>query len=186
MMVSALMVTQPGREAFALAAEEDFRAQGYRDKELVTVMDDGRTLGKLRNASVALASGDAVMIWDDDDRHGPGRMARQVDALGDADACFLDQVTLLCACGFQALSMPRVWGPTMLARKDRLPRYRDDLETHEDIYLCRELQQGAVSYLHAPETYTKVYHRGNTMSRRHYQKLFAQQPTEHTCSFLTG
>lgn len=119
-MISALMVTQPGRTSSALEAMADFAAQTHGDRELVVVHDadaalddqlaaaaashgdvririvrthSGQTLGELRNQSLAEAAGDFVCQWDDDDRYHPERLAIQWQALQDkrADFCFLQQ-----------------------------------------------------------------------------------------------
>src|SRR5580692_5125825 len=107
-MISCLMVTQPGREAFAARAAADFRAQSCPDKELVVVVDprDGTPLGELRNVALARARGDVVAIWDDDDRSARGRLAAQRGAMASAKAAvgFLSHVSLLCVCGAQVRS----------------------------------------------------------------------------------
>lgn len=114
-MISALMVTQPGRTSSALAAMADFAAQTHRDRELVVVHDadaafdetlraaaarhvdaairivrtrPNQTLGELRNQSLSEARGEFICQWDDDDRYHPERLAIQWQALRDARADF--------------------------------------------------------------------------------------------------
>ncbi len=114
-MISALMVTQPGRTSSALAAMADFAAQTHRDRELVVVHDadaafgetlqaaaarhgdaairiirtrSNQTLGELRNQSLAEARGEFICQWDDDDRYHPERLATQWRALHEARADF--------------------------------------------------------------------------------------------------
>lgn len=118
MRVSCLMVTQPGREALADAAIDDFMAQSWPDRELVIVTDGHAddmheawlerrhiwlledvhwpefagvsvvvarpprgTLGALRNRALAVATGDAFLQWDDDDRYHRDRIELQASAL---------------------------------------------------------------------------------------------------------
>jgi hypothetical protein len=98
--VSAMMVTGKceQREWLARGAVRCFEMQTHPEKELIIVNQGGRalgsehpdvreilvppgcrtTLGDLRNIGLAAASGDWVMLWDDDDWHAPERMAVQV------------------------------------------------------------------------------------------------------------
>jgi glycosyltransferase involved in cell wall biosynthesis len=97
------------------AAIEGFRAQTYRDAELV-VVDDGaesaghlvpddprvryirldrkRVLGEKRNLAIEEARGEVIVHMDDDDWSHPERVAVQVAVLagGDAELCGLAQV----------------------------------------------------------------------------------------------
>lgn len=123
-LISCLMVTLPvpRRLAYASAAIEAFRRQTYPRKELVLVVSGGtaagrralldhvqslgapdiraveiegdRTLGALRNASLAHARGEVVCQWDDDDLHHPERLRAQSDALLESgrDAVLLQDV----------------------------------------------------------------------------------------------
>lgn len=51
-----------------------------------------RLLGPKRNRLVELARGDLLVLWDDDDWHGPERLAAQARALTHAALCTLDRV----------------------------------------------------------------------------------------------
>lgn len=123
-MISALMVTQPGRETLSRISMMDFARQDHPHRELVVVHDGradhhrrltamasrfsrdlirvvhtgpGQTLGALRNLAVQSALGEYVCQWDDDDRHHPQRLAIQWNALQEhqGEACFLcDQLHL--------------------------------------------------------------------------------------------
>jgi glycosyltransferase involved in cell wall biosynthesis len=101
--VSAIMPTA-GRYAFATEAIECFRAQTWLHKELIVVDDAFRpsfrhqpadvvyhkvppmTIGAKRNLACAHARGDIIIHWDDDDFSEPGRIADQVQRLGDSGA----------------------------------------------------------------------------------------------------
>jgi glycosyltransferase involved in cell wall biosynthesis len=186
-MISCIMITQPSRLDYQRKAVSDFYGQSYPRRELVIVEDenDGTTLGELRNRGVERAKGDIICVWDDDDRHHPDRLADQLQTMADADVCLLDQVTLHCQCGFQGPSMKRLWECTMMARKDALPPY-PHIETHEDWHLVKQLRQERVIRTHHdPDLYLKLYHGGNTLSGRHYRKLFSQEPTSHGCEYLS-
>jgi glycosyltransferase involved in cell wall biosynthesis len=112
------MVTQPGREALAARAIQDFRAQTWSNKQLVIVADGWpqqramrvwvddllrysipgkHNLGSLRNISLDLAKtcrADFICQWDDDDRYHPERLSIQVEPIIDNQffaSCLTDQ-----------------------------------------------------------------------------------------------
>jgi glycosyltransferase involved in cell wall biosynthesis len=99
-LISAIMPTR-GRPEFALRALECFRAQTWRQKELV-ILDDSmdpsfprgapngtryyriegkQTVGSKRNIAVSRASGSLICHWDDDDWSAPERIAEQAARL---------------------------------------------------------------------------------------------------------
>jgi glycosyltransferase involved in cell wall biosynthesis len=117
-LVSCLMVTR-GRPEYAAQAVRLFLRQDYPNRELV-VVEDGtpalaalvaadpririhaatgrqRSIGALRNQSAHLARGEVLVLWDDDDWHGPGRLSAQVEPIlaGRADVTGLTDVTWL-------------------------------------------------------------------------------------------
>lgn len=97
-LVSCVMPTGDRRE-WALQAIRYFQRQSWGARELV-IVDDGReglegdlpcdpriryirrdqrmTIGAKRNLACDHARGDYVVLWDDDDWHGPERIARQL------------------------------------------------------------------------------------------------------------
>ncbi len=105
-LVTAIMPTADRRH-FVRRAIDYFLAQTYRARELV-IVDDGtetvedlipdvedirylrlegrNTIGSKMNAGVAAARGEIISQWDDDDWHGPGRIAAQVGPLLDDTA----------------------------------------------------------------------------------------------------
>jgi len=116
-LVSCLMPTRDRRH-FAAQAIKYFQAQDYPNRELV-IVDDGadpvgdlaadegniryfrlarpRSIGAKRNLACEAARGDVFVQWDDDDWHGPDRLAYQLLdlILGTADATGLVQGMLL-------------------------------------------------------------------------------------------
>lgn len=100
-LVSCLMVTK-GRPDFAVRSAEQFLAQHYPNRELIIVEDGNpelaqrlpddprirlvstgltRSIGAMRNHSAELAHGAFLMLWDDDDWHGPQRIITQLAPL---------------------------------------------------------------------------------------------------------
>lgn len=126
MRVSCLMVTMPVPDRLEpmKCAIDAYARQTYANRELIIVMDQGRsqdrhaameainafsrdditvlapteklTLGALRNLTVEMARGDVLCQWDDDDLHHPCRIAEQIAAplRGDCAATFLQEVML--------------------------------------------------------------------------------------------
>ena len=167
LMVSALMVTQPRREAFEAQATADFMAQTYVPRELIVVRDpkDGTTLGELRNRAVMEARGEIVVVWDDDDRYDPHRIETQVYALGDGDLNFIDCLTLECRCGARVQSRVRDWECSMVARKARLVPY-PKMNVGEDHAAVLAMADRTRSRISRPDLYTKVAHAGNTIDHK--------------------
>jgi hypothetical protein len=188
-LVSALMVTQPGRVKMARRAIECFCKQLYPFTELVVVSagdvsalgvpfhqvpDPGISLGELRNVALARATGDLVAIWDDDDLSTPERLSVQVKHLlvnPDADACLLSRV-YFASRGRLGIAgeQPRGWEPTLVAWKEELPAYQP-LDRGEDTALIANLY---VTTIDEPALYTYVFHGENTCGSEHFENIFRQ------------
>lgn len=194
--VSCLMVTR-NRAATARLAIDCFLRQTYAARELV-ILDDGEddalrdhvaaladprirmfrpegraTLGELRNRAAALARGEYVCQWDDDDLYDPSRIASQmavVQALR-ADACFLERWTLWWPGRRRlALSTRRVWEGSMLCRKAMLPPY-PALARGEDSAVAEQvIATGRVAMLDQPRLYLYVVHGANTFGTEHFDR----------------
>jgi len=117
-MISCLMVTRTGRESECRSSIRSFAMQTFTDRELIVVHDgddaferhlasivsqypdceigikrqsSGKTLGELRNISVAAAQYPLICQWDDDDLNHPLRLDLQFRQLqkSAADFCFM-------------------------------------------------------------------------------------------------
>lgn len=110
-LVSAVMVTGHHEKRYSLAqvAIGCFLDQTYSEAELVILNHGSRslacshsrireikvskhpneTIGYLRNAGLEFARGDIIVNWDDDDWHGPDRIAIQMNALALGGASLL-------------------------------------------------------------------------------------------------
>lgn len=198
-LVSCLMVTR-GKLFPSRFAIECFQYQSYENRELIVVVDDSncelipyiaslkdnrirlveipagaRTLGELRNISVASACGEYVCQWDDDDLYAPERIQTQLAALLStrADACVLRRWTLWWPEKNRlAISGVRLWEGSILALKRVLPPY-PSLRRGEDTEMMESLKQrGRVLSLEAPDLYVYIHHGGNTFGQQHFFNIY--------------
>lgn len=149
-----------------------------------TIVEDGMTLGALRNLSMRLSTGAFLCQWDDDDFHHSQRVADQVASLTntDAKAVFLQDV-------LQYYPMTkRLWWTnwyatesrghpgTLLCKRDAgisYPELGDDARRGEDLAVARQLiAAGALTTLRdKPHLYIYVSHGQNTYEMEHHQML---------------
>lgn len=97
--VSCIMPTK-NRAHFVRKSIKMFKNQSYPNKELVIIDDSDEpqnikttdeiqyihytnscSIGSKRNIGISRASGDVILLWDDDDYHGSDRIANQLAAL---------------------------------------------------------------------------------------------------------
>ena len=212
--ISCLMVTLPvpARLEFAKRSIRSYCRQSHPDRELVIVMDrgeadsrgalaahvaglgrsdirlhegpDAATLGALRNQSVALAKGDIICQWDDDDLYHPERIARQRALLmeGDFEAVYIEDVvqfypqrSRMFLTNWRATEAGGHPGTLMAWRSDAL-RYPDSGETArlgEDLAVALDLiRRGRVGYLRdQPATFIYVSHGANSWDLSHHEML---------------
>lgn len=191
-LVSALMVTQSGRERFAREAVECFHAQTYPNKELVIVVQpyhEPPKLGALRNESVLRAKGEYVIQWDDDDLYGPERIQSHVDVIHpDVAASCRSQLVLRCICGHEALSQARHWEQTIMVRRDLallLPYEKDRTMGEDSKFVSDILTRGWSIRVADPYRYVYRMHSSNTCKPAHWDNLFqmGDDPRHHpsTC-----
>ena len=147
--------------------------------------EPGLTLGELRNRTVALARGELVAQWDDDDRQHPERLARAAAALAreDADFAFLvDQLHWFEAEGtltwddwsVEAYPLDFVQG-TLVGRRDRMPAYAAS-RRGEDTTLCLDLLAAGARIARIRDAgWSSIYgyHGANTWSATHHRAIAA-------------
>ena len=213
MLISALTITRPGALPRLATAFGDFARQTYATRELVVVhdgdatfdaavqllahragivasvarADPGTPLGELRNRSVALARGEWVVQWDDDDRHHPEHLARQAAALVRQDAAFAfltDQLHWFPAhrtlywedWSGEAYPLDFVQG-TMMARRDRMPAY-PPARRGEDTALCLEIVASGATIARVRDagwSYVYAYHGANAFPEPHHLAIAASK-----------
>jgi GT2 family glycosyltransferase len=197
-LVSCVMATR-GRPRFATQAIQYFLRQDYPNTELV-IVEDGipnlagcvpddprirlvssgstRTIGAMRNDACALARGEIVVLWDDDDWHGPLRVSRQVAPIlaGDADVTALQDVALLDLGNWQCWR----WSPELHSRMlaldvlsgtvafrravwDRLARYPDKSLAEDAAFIYQAVGGGArLQAVDAADLYVYIRHGHNS------------------------
>jgi glycosyltransferase involved in cell wall biosynthesis len=184
-LISCLMPTN-NRLEFVRRALYCFQQQTWKHRELI-VLDQGddateayvRSLGdntihyhrtepgqsveELRVRCAALATGDLLANWDDDDWHHPSRLRLQAEFLiaSGAYECWLG------GSGFTYLKDRLVWSArdsnlrcTALVRREDLP--------------C--VMAGKIVYLNANDLYVKTLHAGCTEDKRDAASAHAESP----------
>jgi GT2 family glycosyltransferase len=197
-LVSCVMPTR-GRADFALQAMHYFQQQDYRNLELVVVEDGDRVLaaslpddprirlvssgtvrsiGVMRNDACARARGEIMILWDDDDWHGPSRVSRQVAPIlaGQADITALRDVPLLDVAAWRTwrwssdlhrhmLALDVLGGTLAFHRSvwEHSARYPDDSLAEDAAFVRQAVRAGArLEALDATGVYVYVRHRANS------------------------
>jgi len=209
-LVSCIMVTAD-RGALAARAVRCFARQTHPHRELV-VLDDGReeigpvlaahaggapvrhvrldpeaprlTLGALRNRALAEARGELVAQWDDDDWHHPERLAAQVRALGDGDACVLAGTLVHVDSGawrdhpFTGRLAGGVPG-TILHRRAGAPPYPDVSRAEDTAFRDHYSRRGRLRTLAGSEhLFIRCFHGANTWGRGHFLRRLRNCPRQ--------
>lgn len=173
--------TYPARELVIACASPDSAVAQHvaalGDPAIRFVVAPGAgTVGALRNAAIAQATGTLACVWDDDDIAHPRRIAWQVASLAAAGArgCFLSRVLLWWPARRRiALSPRRIWENTMLAERAVLPPYPDVVRGGDTI-LGKALRDAApLVLIDRPQAYCYVAHGGNLWGAEHFEMLFA-------------
>lgn len=175
-----LLIIHDGGAAF----DARLRAMAAVDARVrVAGTPERRTLGALRNFAVERARGELVCQWDDDDRFHPLRLESQLAALESAgsDVCFLsDQLHWFADTRelawddwhTEAYPMNFVQG-TLLARRDRLPRY-PELPRGEDtglVYALFEAGRSITRLRGVGWCYVYVCHGRNAFDHAHHAAI---------------
>ena len=176
-----------------------FLNQTYRNRELVIVYDAddqatndylvtlGETsirpfkveasprpsLGALRNVSIQVSRGQYVTQWDDDDWHGPTRLAEQIGALQQSgkQGCVLSRWILYDAVTKTAfLSGNRAWEGSILAMRSAMPRYPDLSKGEDTVAIRQMISENKLVGLDRPLLYIYIYHGTNTWERSHWEQ----------------
>lgn len=197
--ISCIMASR-GHATPARHAIECYRRQTYANRELIVISADpaaevqewiaglgdptirfidappGTPVGLLRNQAIAIAQGDLVAVWDDDDLSHAERLRWQYDALVDqrVPACVVSQVLLWWpARRRMAIGSRRVWENSLLARRTMLPAY-SALERGSDTHVLKSLNADhAIAAVDRLNAYVYVAHDRNLWGADHFDMLFA-------------
>lgn len=201
-LVSCLCVTR-NRVPLLRRSVACFQEQTYAARELliqyeaddaatrryVATLDDPRIrgveipdsprlrLGERRNLAIAASRGRYIAQWDDDDWHGPTRLAEQIAALRDSakPGCVLWRVVLFdTPTGRGYISEGRPCEGTLVAERDKVPAFADLGRGEDEHALRKMIEADELAALDRPLLYVYVYHGSNTSGRTHFKKrLFA-------------
>ncbi len=177
------MVSSGGRAADE-AALLAFVASLGRDDIRVLRVPDSTTLGRKRNLSVAAARGDILCVWDDDDRHHPLRLERQLRALAESglEAVFLEDVLMyfeqrriLYWTNWRATEIGGLTASMMFAKAAQLqyPEIGPSASLGEDVVAAAPLlaRNGCCGLGNAPYLYVYFVHGANTCQTDHFNML---------------
>ncbi|MET4575801.1 glycosyltransferase family A protein [Ottowia thiooxydans] len=210
MIISCITITQPGRLHLLRESVGDFARQTYEARELI-ILHDGDSafdqevrkiavqyggagpisvhavatmpLGALRNTAGALAQGELVCQWDDDDRFHPQRLQVQKDALvrEGADFCFLsDQLHLYRDAGelfwddwdAQPYPLNFIQG-TLMGRREKMPVY-PGIARGEDTGACLDILRAGHKICRLRDhgwCYVYVQHGNNVWPDTHHRAI---------------
>jgi glycosyltransferase involved in cell wall biosynthesis len=153
--------------------------------------EEQRSLGDLRNLSIAASRGEYFCVWDDDDWYHVDRMRLQLEAvrLNQQAASLLGHIVLFDRATDRAyFSRFRLWEPSLLARRDVIDARvcYAPLDRGEDTYLLKELiDHSRVIPVLEPSLYVYQIHSQNTCNREHFRRLIeTSQPLSTMTSTL--
>ncbi len=210
-IVTCLTVTRatPERLPRLRISLADYVRQTWAAKQLVIVVDEaphadlraaaeiaaahgatlitrpaGTPLGALRNAAVAAAGGEFLCQWDDDDRHHPDRITRQLTALNDSGRAAIALADVLHYFEDDAVLSWANWVATpvgahpgtLLWRRNTCLLYPEsgaEARLGEDSVVALRLRaEGALATLAgAPHLYIYVTHDTNAYPATHHRML---------------
>lgn len=180
-LITAVMVTGKPRgvEGLPQMAVECFLNQTYENKELLILnhgsenfsgknirdvkiqKGENEHIGALRNRAFALAQGELICVWDDDDCSSPERMTWQAERTPDGKMSMLENIfakNLLT--GETITRHSRVgFGATMLYPRSTPDRYENWVRGSDGWF--RSCYLNKIHLDNPPELYTYNFHGGN-------------------------
>lgn len=136
------------------------------------------SLGMKRNLSIRVATGDYICVWDDDDWYAADRISNQMTFLqftGKA-ACSLAYTILFdtkTGRAYYNAERPTGHENSLIFKKQGAGVY-GNLNAKEDTPLLVSFYNtNALAVMEAPDLYIYNYHRKNTSSSKHFEKVIA-------------
>ncbi|MGN6601345.1 MAG: glycosyltransferase [Ginsengibacter sp.] len=136
-----------------------------------------RTLGELRNLSIAAAKGDFFCQWDDDDWYHSKRLELQFKFLNDyykSGSVLVNWIIFDELKREAYLSYTRAWEGSILCKKEIVDKehYYDHLTKGEDtFFLFKLLERNCLVPIMMPYLYIYVIHGSNTWQRQHFDNM---------------
>lgn len=208
-LISCLCITR-GRPHLLAEAVADFQAQTHADRELVIVADDDDAptlaylgqieapslrpiilprlvLGAKRNRAIAAAHGAYVAVWDDDDRHAPERLARQLDEINRTGqpAVVLERVLIHTPQGAY-MSRRRTWENTLVCRRADQPAYQPLPRGSDSPVVAALADAGKLARLDSPALYVYRHHGQNVWNLDHFHGLTSEPATAEAFPILNS
>jgi glycosyltransferase involved in cell wall biosynthesis len=128
--------------------------------------------GALRNLCTEAARGEYVAVWDDDDWHGPTRIAEQLAAFagtGKAGCCLYRIILYDGVAQVAYVSMTRCWEGSLIVERAAMPAYSGERRGSDAPMVRQLLRDARLVPLDRPELYVYVYHGRNLWNRRHWK-----------------
>lgn len=146
----------------------------------VIVSRDELPIAGLRNLSASLASGDALMVWDDDDLYHPRRIEDQLCHLIDtgAEAGYLGDTVHYFEDTQKAnlvhwdVGMPS----TLICKRNSMPSYKSPSQTEErgsdaEVQGILMASEKASVLFGKPHLYVRTFHGRNVWPRDHHESI---------------
>ena len=205
--ISCLMLTRNRLGAFKKSIK-DFVNQDYSNKELVIVNNgnflykslvknylkninsnityvesERLSIGELRNLGISRCLGEFIAIFDDDDRHRPDRLSKQIEI------CLSSNVTGTVLRNFVSVEKSKrnmchinhgLDGTLLFQNPYGYIKYTD-INQGEDTAFIKKLKEKGYLIIVLElehELYEYHYHGRNTVSRTHFHKVAKNQKTE--------
>lgn len=196
LLVSALMVTR-GNIDYITRSIQMFNLQSWPYKELLIVTDNasddlrsipqkeanlirlievppGLSLGDYRNISVARANGSFICQWDDDDFYHQDRILTMMTILQETnvEAAFLSRWLMWWeARETLAVSGPRIWEGSMVARKSAIRIYPSSPRAEDTAMVNSLAANSRIAMVDAPHLYCYSITGNNTWNEQHFEGL---------------
>ncbi|WP_161965890.1 glycosyltransferase family 2 protein [Steroidobacter cummioxidans] len=182
-----LVIVHPPRDR---ATAECVRAFASDQLRPVAIEMPGAALGDLRNVSMERASGEFLCVWDDDDWHGPERLALQYGAICASKKCaaILARLIIYDLNSAQAyLGYERLWENSAMFSRPRIQqlgiRY-PSMNRFEDYDFVNQLIKHNLVYpVYEPTAYVYLCNGVNTSGGEHLATLIrrsSQLSPEHS------
>jgi glycosyltransferase involved in cell wall biosynthesis len=182
--------TYPHRELVIIYEADDPETREYLagiDSPMIRLLEVSTapklSLGALRNISIEFSQGRYLAQWDDDDWHGPTRLAEQMAAIRQSGrpVCVLMRWILFDEVTKKAfLSASRAWEGSILAARDALPKYPELSKGEDTVVIEQLLSEKKLTGLDKAHLYIYTYHGSNTWERSHWEQkiLPSSQPLD--------